>query len=324
MDYDATTPMEPITENEGLPNNSNKKRRKLIIGIAIAVVIVIAAVIGVFAYGQMTKVGALYVQVNAENWNKQTSTPVELAIYQGDMKAQLEDDDESNDPQSIANVIMDANTPWGIEQVTERGTYTVEIKATPALEDGTLFKIPEIQVVSLEGDDITTTFNLEKLDLNTASAEEVEAAAKAAEEAAKATGDESKVTAASAATKKATEKAPSTSNKSNSNSGSSSNNSGSSGSSNNGGGSTSGSTGGSTGGSAGGGSSEQEKPVHEHNWVYHKAVTEEVTVCNDCPQQRPSKEHLKNHLLNGGSGGTHSEVITVKEAYYSCSCGATK
>lgn len=248
-DKTVELPSESIENIEESGTSTNNKHRNIIIGIVAAVVVV--AVIAAGAFYFTTKVGMLSAQVNAEGWNKDTSTPVELAIYQGDVKDALSDDDDSNDPEAFKTVVMDANTPWGLEDITERGTYTLKVEATPVLEDGTLFKEPEPQVVTLEGEDITATFDLEKLDLEKASEEEVEEATKKAEEAAKDSGNEAAVAAASAATKKATEKAPATSHKSNSSSSSSSDKGSSSGSSS----------------SSGGSSSSGSSQGHTHKWV---------------------------------------------------------
>ena len=253
-------PSESIENSEESESSTDNKRRNIIIGIVAAVVVVVAIAAGAFYFA--TKVGMLSAQVNAEGWNKDTSTPVELAIYQGDVKDTLSDDDDSNDPEAFKTVVMDANTPWGLEDITERGTYTLKVEATPVLEDGTLFKEPEPQVVTLEGEDITATFDLEKLDLEKASEEEVEEATKKAEEAAKDSGNEAAVAAASAATKKATEKASATSHKSNSSSSSSNKGSSSSSSSSSDKGSSSGSS-----SSSGGSSSSGPSQGHTHKWV---------------------------------------------------------
>lgn len=246
----------PSTPNEDeLSENSSNSKKRVVVAVVVAVVVIAAIAAGAFYLA--TKVGTISTQVNAEGWNKDTSTQVELCIYQGDVKEAILDEDTSNDPQPYKTVMMDANTKWDLTDITERGTYTLSIKATPVLEDGTLFKIPDPQVVELAGDGVQVTFDLEKLDLSTASAEEVEAATKAAEEAAKATGNEDALSKATAATKKATEKAPATSHKNNatSNSGGSSSGNSSAGSGSSGGSSSS--------GSSSGGSSQG----HTHNWV---------------------------------------------------------
>ncbi len=316
------------------------KSKAPIIAAIVTVVVILAACAGAYGYTQMTKVGALTAQVNAEGWNKDTSTPVELVIYQGDVKDVLTDDEESNDPEVFKSVVMDANTPWGLEDITERGTYTLEVEATPVLEDGTLFKESEPQVITLEGEDITATFDLEKLDLEKASEEEVEEATKKAEEAAKDSGNEAAVAAAATATKKATEKASATSNKNNTSSGSSSasSNSGSSSSSKP---SSGGNSGGSSSSSGGSSSSADKpsKPAHTHSWqpVYgEKQVpiysTQSVVVCDVCGASGVSREHMVNHAKAGEGSASHTEQIKVQTGtktetfvkYYKCSCGATK
>ena len=96
------------------------------------------------------------------------------------------------------------------------------------------------------------------------------------------------------------------------------------------------------------GSNNGTSQGHTHSWtpvyrtVHHDAVTQEQpvyenhTVCTDCGAIKPSRDHLVNHMFNGGSGGTHDEnalmgykTITVKNAYdeqvldhYTCLCGA--
>lgn len=327
---DKTKEMPQTSEGSEASALNNNKRRNLVIAVIAAVVVIAAIAAGVFYFS--TKVGMLSAQVNAEGWNKQTSTPVELAIYQGDVKDALSDDDDSNDPEAFKTVVMDANTPWGLEDVTERGTYTLQVEATPVLEDGTLFKEPEPQVVTLEGEDITATFDLEKLDLEKASEEEVEEATKKAEEAAKATGNEDVLAKATAATKKATEKAPATSHKNNatSNGGGSS-----SGNSSAGSGSSSGSS-----SSSGGSSSSGSSQGHTHKWVDQtqyttKPVYTEQYKCS-CGTTFKSYGALSAHLDSLDFGEEHSyspiKVQTGTERvpvpgtqYEKCSiCGATR
>ena len=297
------------------------------------------AAIAAGVYWFSTKVGMVSAQVNAEGWNKDTSTPIELAIYQGDVKEALSDDDESNDPESYKELTIDANCKWDLTDITERGDYTLEVKATPILEDGTMFKLPEVQVVKLEENDVTATFDLEKLDLATASSEELEAVAQAAQDAATDTGDTNKVAAVAAATQKTAEKATSAGNSnasSVSSSASSGNNSGSASKPSSGGSSSSS---GSTGGSSSAQPSEPSKPAHTHSWqpVYDtKQVpvygTVTVIVCDDCNTENPSRDHLKEHVKNGQNGGTHNETRQVITGYtteqyvkyYECSCGAIK
>lgn len=319
----------PSTPNEDeLSENSSNSKKRVVVAVVVAVVVIAAIAAGAFYLA--TKVGTISTQVNAEGWNKDTSTQVELCIYQGDVKEAILDEDTSNDPQPYKTVMMDANTKWDLTDITERGTYTLSIKATPVLEDGTLFKIPDPQVVELAGDGVQVTFDLEKLDLSTASAEEVEAATKAAEEAAKATGNEDALSKATAATKKATEKATSTSQ------GSSNNGGGTSGGSSSGGSSS----GGSNGGNSGGGNSGGGSTGCAHNWVdqtqyYNKPVYEEHYKCS-CGTTFDSYGALSNHLDSLGFGEDHSyapvqvqvgtERVPVPGTQFEkCSkCGATR
>lgn len=89
--------------------------------------------------------------------------------------------------------------------------------------------------------------------------------------------------------------------------------------------------------------------AHEHSWAYHEAVTEKVWVsnevwvgwyvCGHCGAKTYSssdaKAHQREHILETGVSyayGTdgyyedqgHYETQTVRAAYYSCTCGATK
>ena len=110
----------------------------------------------------------------------------------------------------------------------------------------------------------------------------------------------------------------------------------------------SGSSGSSSGGSS---SSKPSKPTHQHSWqpVYgEKQVAYETIeyyyppVCNDCEREiseirktEDLREHLYNHVINGGTGGTSEGIIRKEKKvtkyktekyikYYKCSCGATK
>ena len=97
------------------------------------------------------------------------------------------------------------------------------------------------------------------------------------------------------------------------------------------------------------GSNSGTSQGHTHSWtpvyrtVHHDAVTQEQPVyerhgvCVACGEVNPSREHSKNHVLNGVSDQVREQnvqvgtkTVTVKSAYdeqvldhYSCSCGAT-
>lgn len=305
------------------------------------IIVTIAALLGLTLAGcgsnDVNKTGKLTVQVNAEGYNADTSTPVEIAVYKDDVKGLLEDEDETNDPEALTTFTGDANTAFEVAEASDKGTYTVVVKATPVLEDGTLFSIPEIQVVEVGSDNADATFDLEAIDLATASAEEVAEVTEQASEAAANSGNDSKAAAASAGVAAAATKAeksgntsaastvkqqaskPATSSKPAS------------------------SQGGSTGGSSSASKPAQAQPsapAHEHNWVaqtkvvHHNAITKRAAVCNTCGADITgnTSAHLKQHMLNGENGSYTNKTITVKEAYdetvitgYKCSsCGATK
>ena len=180
-------------------------------------------------------------------------------------------------------------------------------------------------------------------------AEEKEKAAEEELEKAKESGDKEAIEAAEKKVAEAKEKVNSDKKKvSSSSKGSSSSSSVSKPSSGSSGSSSSGSSSSSSGGSS---TSKPSKPTHHHSWqpVYgEKQVAYETIeyyyppVCNDCEREisdiqktEDLREHLYNHVINGGTGGT-SEGIIGKEKkvtkyktekyikYYKCSCGATK
>lgn len=305
------------------------------------IIVTIAALLGLTLAGcgsnDVNKTGKLTVQVNAEGYNADTSTPVEIAVYKDDVKGLLEDEDETNDPEALTTFTGDANTAFEIAEASDKGTYTVVVKATPVLEDGTLFSIPEIQVVEVGSDNADATFDLEAIDLATASAEEVAEVTEQATEAAANSGNESKAAAASAgvaatatkAEKSGNAKAATTAKQQASKPATSSKPASSQGSS--------------TGGSSSASQPAQAQPsapAHEHSWVaqtkvvHHKAEKKEAAVCNTCGADITGNisAHQKAHRKNGESSSYHVETITVKAAYdetvttgYKCSsCGATK
>lgn len=94
--------------------------------------------------------------------------------------------------------------------------------------------------------------------------------------------------------------------------------------------------------SSGSSTSKPSKPAHQHKWepVYgERQVPYEVdesywaTICTDCGLENPSITHIKEHIKNGGNGGTKDTFIEKyvtkykTEKYidhYECSCGARK
>ena len=297
------------------------------------IIVTIAALLGLTLAGcgsnDANKTGKLTVSVNAEGYSADTSTPVEIAVYKDDVKGLLEDEVETNDPEALTTFTGDANTAFEIVEASDKGTYTVVVKATPILEDGTLFSIPEIQVVEVGSDDANVTFDLEPIDLATASAEEVAEVTEQASEAAANSGNESKAAAATKAEKSGNTSAASTAKQQASKPATSSKPSASQGSSSSGSSSTSKPA-----------QSQPSAPAHEHNWVaqtkvvHHKAEKKEAAVCNTCGADITGNitAHQKAHRKNGESSSYHVGTITVKAAYdetvttgYKCtSCGATK
>lgn len=268
----------------------------------------------------------IHAKVNCDGWNQDTSTPIVLSIYQGDVKDTLTSTDENvtaPDPMAEKQVVAGEDTE--ITEITEKGTYTLAIVGSPMLDDGTIFDLPEPQVIEYDGEHGASI----EMTLTPKAAENVtEADIAAAQAAAVAAGtDAGKASnAANAANSKA--------------------------SSAQGGNVAAGNTGSNQGGSA---------QSHQHNWVaktlhhdavyenqttyvHHDAVTKDVMVCNDCGAEGIDRAHLKQETMNGGSGGYHVIKKTITAAYdepvtksvlvsaaydetvgYYCStCGATK
>lgn len=268
----------------------------------------------------------IHAKVNCDGWNQDTSTPIVLSIYQGDVKDTLTSTDENvTAPEPMAEKQVVAGEDTEITEITEKGTYTLAIVGSPMLDDGTLFNLPEPQVVEYDGEHGASI----EMTLTPKAAENVtEADIAAAQATAVAAGaDAGKASnAANAANSKA--------------------------SSAQGGNVATGNTGSNQGGSA---------QSHQHNWVaktlhhdavyenqttyvHHDAVTKDVMVCNDCGAEGIDRAHLKQETMNGGSGGYHVIKKTITAAYdepvtksvlvsaaydetvgYYCStCGATK
>lgn len=268
----------------------------------------------------------IHAKVNCDGWNQDTSTPIVLSIYQGDVKDTLTSTDENvTAPEPMAEKQVVAGEDTEITEITEKGTYTLAIVGSPMLDDGTLFNLPEPQVVEYDGEHGASI----EMTLTPKAAENVtEADIAAAQATAVAAGaDAGKASnAANAANSKA--------------------------SSAQGGNVATGNTGSNQGGSA---------QSHQHNWVaktlhhdavyenqttyvHHDAVTKDVMVCNDCGAEGIDMAHLEQETMNGGSGGYHVIKKTITAAYdepvtksvlvsaaydetvgYYCStCGATK
>ena len=276
----------------------------------------------------------IHAKVNCDGWNQDTSTPIVLSIYQGDVKDTLTSTDENvtaPDPMAEKQVVAGEDTE--ITEITEKGTYTLAIVGSPMLDDGTLFNLPEPQVVEYDGEHGASI----EMTLTPKAAENVtEADIAAAQATAVAAGaDAGKASnAANAANSKASSAQGGNVATGNSTAASKNN-------SNNGGNS---------------GSTTPPQQAHQHNWV---AQTQTKTVHHDAtyktvhhPGQYVCKcgaafstsgeliAHKKSFGYEGrndhGTSSTteawdekvvntaaYDETVTVTTGY-KCSCGATK
>ncbi len=359
------------------PFRPTGKRNALIAaGCVVAAAVIIAG--GAFAYSQLTKPaepshttpstatvqqkedGKVSVKVNCDGWNADTSTPIVVSVYSGDVKDTLTSTDENTvapDPLFIKEV--EAGVETDLDDIKDNGTYTIAVTGSPILDDGTIFDLPEPQVVDFDtakGASVEITLIAKAADQVTeadiaaaqaaavasgADAEKVSAkASNATNKAASAQGGTVASGTANAATKSNANKTGTTIPSSNNNQGSN--------------------TGSSTGNTT---------QTHQHNWVpqtttahhdavyktetsyiHHDAVyeTRTVSVCVTCGAENPSLQHSKNHVLNGQSDQVREveKKVLVKNAYdepvtkqvlvsaaydetvttgYKCSdCGATK
>ena len=259
----------------------------------------------------------IHAKVNCDGWNQDTSTPIVLSIYQGDVKDTLTSTDENvTAPEPMAEKQVVAGEDTEITEITEKGTYTLAIVGSPMLDDGTLFNLPEPQVVEYDGEHGASI----EMTLTPKAAENVtEADIAAAQATAVAAGaDAGKASnAANAANSKASS-----------------------------------AQGGSTQPHQ---HNWVAKTVHhdavyenQTTYIHHDAVYENqtVSVCVTCGAENPSLQHSKNHALNGQSDQVveKQKRVKVKDAYdepvtksvlvsaaydetvgYYCStCGATK
>lgn len=360
------------------PFRPTGKRNALIAaGCVVAAAVIIAG--GAFAYSQLTKPaepshttpstatvqqkedGKVSVKVNCDGWNADTSTPIVVSVYSGDVKDTLTSTDENIvAPDPLFTKDVEAGVETDLDDIKDNGTYTIAVTGSPILDDGTIFDLPEHQVVDFD----TAKGALVEITLIAKAADQVtEADIAAAQAAAVASGaDAEKVSAkASNATNKAASAQGGTvaSGTANAATKSNANKTGTtipSGNNNQQGSNTGSSTGNTT-------------QTHQHNWVpqtttahhdavyktetsyiHHDAVyeTRTVSVCVTCGAENPSLQHSKNHALNGKSDQVREveKKVLVKNAYdepvtkqvlvsaaydetvttgYKCSdCGATK
>ena len=281
----------------------------------------------------------LSLEVKADGWDTETSTPV---------IAHIEDEDGKVDFYTA----IAANKQVTVK-VGESGTYTVTF-ISPVNADGSIYKVPSKKITAGKADKtVATGVTFDKVDADKVTKDDLTAIAKDVAEAVKKgdstlTGDkgaevvkkfednikknpnadtdavekETEKAQESAKEEKSDAKTPETSDSKKS--GGNSSNSGSN--------SNSGSS-----------SKKDDTPAHQHNWVaqtktvhhdaqyktvhhdavthqvWHDAVTEEHYICNQCGADITSDPwgHINNSLMNGGNCGSyHSTYVTVKQGYY--------
>ena len=291
---------------------------------------------------------ALSLEVKAEGWDADTSTPVIAHIEGADGEVDFYTAFAANEKVSVT--------------VGETGTYNVSL-IPPVNADGSTYKAAsgEIAAVKTDGKAGGTVIALEKVDADKVTEDELTAIAKDVAEAVKKgdstlTGERgvrvvnifqtnigSNPNADTDAVEKETGKAeenakedksdaktPETSNGKRDDGKTDSKPSG--GNSSNSGSNT----------NSGGSSKKDDAPAHQHNWVaqtktvhhdaqyktvhhdavthqvWHDPVTEEHYICNQCGADITSDPwgHINNSLMNGGNCGSyHSIYVTVKQGY---------
>ena len=291
---------------------------------------------------------ALSLEVKAEGWDADTSTPVIAHIEGADGEVDFYTAFAANEKVSVT--------------VGETGTYNVSL-IPPVNADGSTYKAAsgEIAAVKTDGKAGGTVIALEKVDADKVTEDELTAIAKDVAEAVKKgdstlTGERgvrvvnifqtnigSNPNADTDAVEKETGKAEETAKEEKSDAKTPETTGGkgddgktdskpSSGNSSNSGSNT----------NSGGSSKKDDAPAHQHNWVaqtktvhhdaqyktvhhdavthqvWHDPVTEEHYICNQCGADITSDPwgHINNSLMNGGNCGSyHSIYVTVKQGY---------
>ena len=292
---------------------------------------------------------ALSLEVKAEGWDADTSTPVVAHIEGADGEVDFYTAFAANEKVSVT--------------VGETGTYNVSL-IPPVNADGSTYKAAsgEIAAVKTDGKAGGTVIALEKVDADKVTEDELTAIAKDVAEAVKKgdstlTGERgvrvvnifqtnigSNPNADTDAVEKETGKAEETAKEEKSDAKTPETTGGkgddgktdskpSGGNSSNSGSNT----------NSGGSSKKDDAPAHQHNWVaqtktvhhdaqyktvhhdavthqvWHDPVTEEHYICNQCGADITSDPwgHINNSLMNGGNCGSyHSTYVTVKQGYY--------
>lgn len=279
---------------------------------------------------------ALILEVKADGWDADTSTPI---------IAHIEDADGEVDFYTA----IAANKQVTV-RVGKSGTYTVTF-ISPVNADGSIYKVSSKKVTAGKADKKTAstgvTFN--KVDADKVTKDDLTAIAKDVAEAVKKgdstlTGDKGaevvkkfennikkNPNADAGAVEKETEKAQETAKEDTSDAKTPETSDGKKDTGNSG-----------SGSSSGGSSKKDDTPAHQHNWVaqtktvhhdaqyktvhhdaqyktvHHDAVVKYVNICNNCGADITGNEaaHFKNSLLNGGNcGSCHGESRTVQAAY---------
>ena len=291
---------------------------------------------------------ALSLEVKAEGWDADTSTPVVAHIEGADGEVDFYTAFAANEKVSVT--------------VGETGTYNVSL-IPPVNADGSTYKAAsgEIAAVKTDGKAGGTVIALEKVDADKVTEDELTAIAKDVAEAvtkgdSTLTGERgvrvvnifqtnigSNPNADTDAVEKETGKAEETAKEEKSDAKTPETTGGkgddgktdskpSGGNSSNSGSNT----------NSGGSSKKDYAPAHQHNWVaqtktvhhdaqyktvhhdavthqvWHDPVTEEHYICNQCGADITSDPwgHINNSLMNGGNCGSyHSIYVTVKQGY---------
>lgn len=296
----------------------------------------------------------LTLEVKADGWDADTSTPIIAHIEDADGKVDFYTAIAANKQVTV--------------KVGKSGTYTVT-HIPPVNADGSTYKAASSKVKAGKDDKKTngTVITLEKVDADKVTKDDLTAIAKDVAEAVRMgdstlTGERgvkvvnifqtnisSNPNADTDAVEKETGKAEETAKEDKSDaktpetSDNKKNDSGNNGSGNKSDSKPSGGSGNSGSGSSSGGSSKKDDtPAHQHNWVaqtktvhhdaqyktvhhdaqyktvHHDAVVKYVSICNNCGADITGNEaaHFKNSLLNGGNcGSCHEESRTVQAAY---------
>lgn len=296
----------------------------------------------------------LTLEVKADGWDADTSTPIIAHIEDADGKVDFYTAIAANKQVTV--------------KVGKSGTYTVTL-IPPVNADGSTYKAASSKVKAGKDDKKTngTVITLEKVDADKVTKDDLTAIAKDVAEAVRKgdstlTGERgvkvvnifqtnisSNPNADTDAVEKETGKAEETAKEDKSDaktpetSDNKKNDSGNNGSGNKSDSKPSGGSGNSGSGSSSGGSSKKDDtPAHQHNWVaqtktvhhdaqyktvhhdaqyktvHHDAVVKYVSICNNCGADITGNEfaHFKNSLLNGGNcGSCHEESRTTQAAY---------